>query len=642
MAPFFVVTPQVHGGKVQKMLQSMREGVRSPWVLVVIGLIVLSFVLTGAESLTFGGGQSGAAKVNDREISYNELQFAIEQQRRQLTELYADQIDPSLLDDDLLRPGVLNSLIDRALLEDFVASLGIAASPRAVRRNIVSNEAFELDGAFSADYYRDVLRTNGVTPDQFRQQQSNADQLVKLESAISEAAFVTPTEANAAINVVVERRDVLFLVVPAASLNAGKALAEEDIDAFYQANIDRYAQPERVVAEFIELTPDQFLRPLDESEVAAQLEDALADFDTTAQSEVAHILLIQNPGETDQNYASRIEAVTAQLNSGADFSSIARDLSDDIGSSSVGGDLGFTDGSVFPDEMEAAIAELSIGQVSPAVKTDSGTHFILLKSRSAAQQVSEDVLRAEITDSLQTAQTQRDLLIAVDRLREEVFSSDGLSDVSLETEFALQTSTPFSRESGDGLFQEAALRAAAFSDDVLIDGNNSEVIELSGSRFVALAITERLPEGTIPLDEVRADIIAELEAQAEAAALQTLVADVNLALSEGQTLESISESKGLEWRVELAATRRNVNLPQPVLQEAFLKPASETNNVTYTRLSADEYALVQLARTQAGKGDTMVSAERDALLSEVLNVQSSLLRSELIADLKRRGDVVIR
>ena len=124
------------------MLQSMREGAKSPWVLVIIGLIVLSFVLTGAESLTFGGAQSGAAKVNDREISFNELQFAIEQQRRQLAEIYGDQLDPSLLDDDLLRPGVLNNLVDRALLEDYAVSLGITASPEAIRRSIISNPAF--------------------------------------------------------------------------------------------------------------------------------------------------------------------------------------------------------------------------------------------------------------------------------------------------------------------------------------------------------------------------------------------------------------------------------------------------------------------------------------------------------------------
>ena len=63
----------------------------------VIGLIVLSFVLTGAESLTFSGSQSGAAEVNGEEITLNELQFAIERQRRQLSEIYGDQIDPSFL-----------------------------------------------------------------------------------------------------------------------------------------------------------------------------------------------------------------------------------------------------------------------------------------------------------------------------------------------------------------------------------------------------------------------------------------------------------------------------------------------------------------------------------------------------------------
>jgi peptidyl-prolyl cis-trans isomerase D len=43
---------------------------------------------------------------------------------------------------------------------------------------------------------------------------------------------------------------------------------------------------------------------------------------------------------------------------------IAADASDDIGSSFVGGDLGFTDGSVFPDAMEEAIANLEVGGIS--------------------------------------------------------------------------------------------------------------------------------------------------------------------------------------------------------------------------------------------------------------------------------------
>ena len=624
------------------MLQSMREGVKSPWVLVIIGLIVLSFVLTGAESLTFGGAQSGAAKVNDREISFNELQFAIEQQRRQLTEIYGDQLDPSLLDDDLLRPGVLNNLVDRALLEDYAVSLGITASPEAIRRSIISNPAFEVDGSFSADYYRDILRSNGLTTDQYRAEQSGTDQLVKLESIIGDADFITSVEAKAAIDVVVERRDVRFLVIPDTALSSQYQVNDTAISEYYEANKALFAQPERLTVEFVELNPSQFVLPVDEAELQSQLADALADYETKAQSEVAHILLVQNDDETDQAYAERINVVGARLQADEAFAAIAADASDDIGSSFVGGDLGFTDGSVFPDAMEEAIANLEVGGISNAVTTDAGTHFILVKSRSAAEQVPDELLRAEITESLQTAQTQRDLLIAVDELRELVFTSSGLEAAAQELGLVMATSQPFSRDQGEGLFSEASLRNAAFSDDVLVDGNNSDVIELSGSRFVALAVKEQLPEGTKPLAEVRSSISAQLTSEAQDRAMTTLVDEVNASLAAGETLEAISTAKGYEWRVELAATRQNVNLPSSVLQSAFSKRSADTETVSAVRLDDESYALVQLARTQAGREDTMVGVERDALLREVSDVSASLLRQEFMADLKRRGDVVIR
>lgn len=624
------------------MLQSMREGVKSPWVLVVIGLIVLSFVLTGAESLTFGGAQSGAAKVNDREISFNELQFAIEQQRRQLSEIYGDQLDPSMLDDDLLRPGVLNNLVDRALLEDYALSLGITASPEAVRRSITSNPTFEVDGSFSVDYYRDVLRSNGLTADLYRAEQGSNDQLVKLESVIADADFITPAEAKAAIDVVVERRDVRFLVVPESTLSSESQVTDQAVSEYYEANAELFAQPERLSVEFIELNPSQFALPVDEAELEAQLADALADYETKAQSEVAHILLIQEDDETDEVYAGRIKAVADRLVADEDFAAIAADASDDIGSSFVGGDLGFTDGSVFPDAMEQAIADLDIGGVSSAVTTDAGTHFILVKSRSAAEQVPDDLLRAEITESLQTAQTQRDLLIAVDQLRDLVFMTSGLASAAEQLGVSVSISQPFSRDEGLGLFNESSLRSAAFSDDVLVDGNNSDVIELSGSRFVALAVKERLPEGTRPLTEVRDGIAEQLGLEAQDRAMRTLVDEVNASLKNGETLESVSTAKGYEWRVELAATRQNVNLPSSVLQSAFSKRSADTETVSAVRLDDQSYALVQLARTQAGREDTMVGAERDALLQEVSDVSASLVRQEFMADLKRRGDVVIR
>lgn len=624
------------------MLQSMREGARSPWILVVIGLIVLSFVLTGAESLTFSGSQSGAAEVNGEEITLNELQFAIERQRRQLSEIYGDQIDPSFLDDDLLRPSVLNGLIEQKLLAGYAESLALASSPKAVGRAITSNPAFQLDGTFSTEYYRDVLRSNGVTNSQYRADQENLDRLQKLQSFVSDAAFVTPIEVLASINVAAERRDVRYLVVEDASLMVSEAVSETAISDYYASNLIQFEQPERVVAQYILLTPDMFSQPVDEQEVERQLVEALAEYESKAESEVAHILLTQMDDEDSAGYQSRIDAVGARLTAGDEFAVIAQEFSDDIGSASLGGDLGYTDGSVFPDEMESAIEQLVIGEVSGPVETNAGTHFILLKQRTAAAQVSDNVLRAEIEQSLLTAQSQRDLLVAVDQLRDAIFTADTLNSASDELGLQVSTSDPFSRETGEGLFAEIALRDAAFSDDVFVDSNNSDVIELSGSRFVALRVSERLPEGYKALEEVQQDIEMTLEREAREAALRALVSDVNSALSAGDSLEAIADRRELEWRVELAATRQNTLLPSEVLQAAFAKPAGDINSVSPVAVSSGGYALVQLARVTAGTQDSLLTSERQALKEEVQQVQGDLLFTEFLADLRRRGTVVIR
>ena len=624
------------------MLQGMREGARSPWILVIIGLIVLSFVLTGAESLTFNGSQSGAAEVNGEEISLNELQFAIERQRRQLSELYGDQIDPSFLDDDLLRPSVLNGLIEQALLSDYAASLEIASSPKAVGRAITNNPAFQIDGGFSAEYYRDILRSNGLTNSQYRADQENLDRLQKLQSFVSDAAFVTPMETRASINVAAERRDVRYLVVGEASLAVEGVTSDSVIAAYYDANIEQFAQPERVVASYILLTPEMYMQPVDPAEVAAQLADALAEFDSKAESEVAHILITQMEDENSDGYQARIDMVSDRLASGDDFAAIAQELSDDIGSASLGGDLGYTDGSVFPDAMEDAIDSLAVGGVSGAVETDAGTHFILLKQRTAAAQVSDSVLRAEIEENLRTAQSQRDLLLAVDNLRDAVFTAESLVSAADALGVAVNVSAPFSRNVGEDIFDEVALREAAFADDVFIENNNSDVIELSGNRFVALRVNDRLPEGSKPLQAVQGDIIATLERQAREQQLEGLIADVNTALETGKSLESIAESKNLEWRVELAATRQNTLLPPEVLQAAFAKQAGDTQSVSAIDVTSGGYALVQLARVTAGKEDTLLTSEKQALLNEVQQVQGDLLFTELLADLRRRGNVIVR
>ena len=292
--------------------------------------------------------------------------------------------------------------------------------------------------------------------------------------------------------------------------------------------------------------------------------------------------------------------------------------------------------------MEDAIANLTVGQISDAVETDAGTHFILLKQRSAPAQPDDEVLRAEIIASLQQAESERALLLVVDELRDAVFSLPTLAEAAQQLNLEPATSNYFSESAGEGLFAETSLRQAAFSPDVLEDRNNSEVIELSGSRFVAMQINDYRPAGTKPLVDVRSEVEAQLRATAERQALEGLRASVNQRLAEGETLEAIAQAEGLEWQVELAATRQNTLLDPAVLNTAFALPADDTQSVAPVPLGADAFALVQLARVVEGDITTLNTVETEAFVEELARFQTQLLYEEFMSDLRRNGSVIVR
>lgn len=110
-------------------LQSLRDGTQSKAVKVLIFFIVLSFAGFGLESLLPGGSGTSVAEVNGTEITPQELQVAIENQKRQLMQIFGDNTDPAILDDDRLRPRALEALIDRELLLQEATQRGLAATP---------------------------------------------------------------------------------------------------------------------------------------------------------------------------------------------------------------------------------------------------------------------------------------------------------------------------------------------------------------------------------------------------------------------------------------------------------------------------------------------------------------------------------
>jgi len=624
------------------MLQSMRSGAQSTPVKILLILIVISFAGFGVESVLFGSSGTSVADVNGEEITPQQLQIAIENQKRQMMQIFGDNLDPAMLEDDRLRGSALEGLIERQLLLQSADAQGLVASSRAIGQIVASVEAFQVDGQFDADRYKVVLANAGLSPERFRREQAQQIKLSDLQQSVLASDFTTALEVAATADVSSEERDVRYLLLDAEAVFADVVVSDDAVAEYYGDHLDDFVSEEQVVAQYIELQLEDFFAPVDEALVREQFEAVKGEYEVKDQTRVAHILLIQGDDESIEEYTQRIDDVAARLAAGTAFGDVAANASDDIGSADLGGELGFTDGTVFPDAMEEAIAELEVGQISAPVKTDAGTHFIRVEERVAGEAPDFESLRAELADSIQRSAAEKELLIAVDALRDISFNSPDLTGPAESLGVQSQLSSPVTRGAGDGVFGNEQVRAALFSNEVYQAGNNSEVIELPGSRFVAVRVAEKVPPAQLVLEEVATDIRAQLEMEARAAELDRLLEEIKARRQAGETIDAIATESGWEWRVELGARRVGSLLPREVANAAFRMELEGGFALDMVELPGEQYAVVELARVTPGSVDNLSNQERDAIVSQLAQMQGELSLLAYRRALRDNAEIVTR
>jgi peptidyl-prolyl cis-trans isomerase D len=207
----------------------------------------------------------------------------------------------------------------------------------------------------------------------------------------------------------------------------------------------------------------------------------------------------------------------------------------------------------------------------------------------------------------------------------------------------VKRSEPVSQNNAPGLFSRPALLQAAFSDDVLEAGHNSEVIELSPELFVTLRVAERRPPALMPLEQVRDTIAAELREETARAAAAAQAEALLAELASGTSVEEAANAAGLQWQVELGARRDSNRLPAEVRDRAFAMTAPEEGAVERAIVDSDADAtyLVELARVSSGQIEQLPPEERAQLRQRIAGESGGVLQQQLETTLRNRAEVVI-
>jgi len=141
---------------------------------------------------------------------------------------------------------------------------------------------------------------------------------------------------------------------------------------------------------------------------------------TTTQTLTRHILIIPDALVSDDDARQQLLSLRQLAESGADFAELARDYSNDKGTASKGGDLGWVNPGTMVNEFEQAMQLLQPGQISKPIKSRFGWHLIQVLDRRE-QDDTDEFNRNQIRQQVFQRKVEDAYEIWLQRLRSEAY-----------------------------------------------------------------------------------------------------------------------------------------------------------------------------------------------------------------------------
>ena len=596
------------------VLQKMRAGAQGVFAKVLVGLIVFVLAVTGFGAIQFfSGGEPIAASVNGDDITQRMLKAETSRHRAFQRSQFGEDVSEELLDRLVDRRAVLESLIVNTLIGQFAHELDLSVSERTVLQRI--RESFAGVEGFDDAMYRNWLAGIGHTPTSYQAEQAARILQSQVSASLGETGFVTKRETSRSAQILSQRRDIAYLLFDIDSFAAEVDVTEDEIETHYGDFIDDYMTEERFDFDYVRVlrAPVEAEIVVEEEAIEIAYQDEIAAL-PEPRRQAAHILLGVNDERSAAEARSTLLEVRSDIEAGASFEERARELSEDP-SAEDGGDLGLVGRDALAETFADVLWALSPGEVSEPVETEYGVHLIKLVAVEDVEIATLDERRDEIAAQLRREEGGRrfdELVREVDELAfEDGDTLDGLRDrYGVEIEAA----EGVTRRSSEGIFAEAAVRQAAFGDEVIVEGYNSSAVETEAAAVV-VRLRTRHPPTERPLDEVR-DTIRDTLALGKARELTERAAfDALTSFADGATPAEIEQTTGLDWQRADGVERGDATVPGEILSAAFemAAPPDGERASDVAALATGSRALVLLSNVSLGDYGAMTESDRTAL-----------------------------
>jgi peptidyl-prolyl cis-trans isomerase D len=559
------------------MLQSIHDKLKGWLAGVVLGAIALVFVFWGINwTLT---APTYAAKVNGSEVSANEVRQSYQQQLAQIERQANGSISEAQRGE--IKKRVLDQYVNSEALLTRADALGYRVSDAEILQAECQIPAFQVDGKCDMAHAVAMLRAQGRSPLEIEQLFKRDVKLRQLNSALSLSSFATTTELKQIRALTKQQREITWVVLSAEKYANQATPDETALKTYYDAHKFDYMTPETVDLHYVEISLSAIAAKVtvDDAQLKTYYDEQKAKtperFAQPEQRRVSHILLSVADPKDDAAAKAKAEAILKRAQGGEDFAKLAKEFSQDPGSSALGGDLGWSERKVWVAPFGDAAYSMNVGEIRGPVKTQFGYHILKLAGIQPAAVKTFEQSKAELDTEYRRNEAERLFNGAQDQLADAALQNTTDIDVVARKAGLTVLDIPiFSRIDGGGALGKApAVIEAAFSQDVL-DGRLSQIVEVEKGRGVVMRATDhKLPQQK-PLEAVRTDVAAAWKKRRGAELAAAAAADAVKRLDAGESWDAVAKSLNVTVSPPKFVSRQDPGVPMEIRIQVFgqLKP----------------------------------------------------------------------
>ena len=382
------------------MISFLRERLQGIVAFSFLGVVALTFAFLGLPTFTQTFSVNEYAKVGNYSISQSEYFRAKTQVEENLRSQFGEGLnfsDPAIT--DIVSNLTNNSIIEKYTLINFFDDLNADIPDTFIETELSKLEAFQVDGRFNQDLFKQYLINFNLTKEDLMEDFESDLKLSLAVSLLDATASSFDKSINQYLDLLTERRSISFVELEADNVTKEFIAEEQETEEYFNNNLEQFSIPEKRSFLLLNLNKSKLKLEVSDTELEEAYNLFLENL-PAPEKRISHIMIIRDNYTTDVEYQEKVATVTKELEV-AEFSNLVKRYSDDLGTTDTDGDLGFTNGEVFPAEFESVIANLDVNDVSSAVSYENNTHFLKVTEIKGSGATTLEEKTAELLNELQ-------------------------------------------------------------------------------------------------------------------------------------------------------------------------------------------------------------------------------------------------